>query len=94
MTQLTVNGQARCFPLPGPTAGNDQAGKNSAGPASAETRLTPVPMTVTQLLEHMGLLGKRIAVERNGEIVPRSTFDQPLLVDGDRLEIVVAVGGG
>ncbi len=51
-------------------------------------------MTVTQLLEQMGLQGKRIAVERNGEIIPRSTFDQPVLADGDRLEIVVAVGGG
>jgi sulfur carrier protein len=56
--------------------------------------MSHAPMTVTQLLEQMGLQGKRIAVERNGEIVPRSTFNQPLLVEGDRLEIVVAVGGG
>src|SRR5688500_8605445 len=51
-------------------------------------------LNVRQLLEHMGLQGKRIAIERNGEIVPRSLYDQPLLVNGDRLEIVVAVGGG
>jgi sulfur carrier protein len=51
-------------------------------------------LTVAQLLEYMALQGKRIAVERNGEIVPRSRFDQPLLEDGDRIEIVVAVGGG
>ncbi len=51
-------------------------------------------MNITQLLEHMGSQGKRIAVERNGEIVPRSKFDQTILVEGDRLEIVVAVGGG
>ena len=51
-------------------------------------------LNITHLLEHMGLQGKRIAVERNGEIVPRSKFDQPMLADGDRLEIVVAVGGG
>ena len=51
-------------------------------------------LNVAQLLEHMGLQGKRIAVERNGEIIPRSRFDQPLLADGDQLEIVVAVGGG
>ena len=53
-----------------------------------------VNLTVAQLLEQMALQGKRIAVERNGEIVPRSRFDQPLLEDGDRIEIVVAVGGG
>jgi len=51
-------------------------------------------LNIRQLLEHMGLQGKRIAVERNGEIVPRSQFDQPMLASGDKLEIVVAVGGG
>jgi sulfur carrier protein len=47
-----------------------------------------------QLVERLGLKGKRIAVERNGEIVPRSQFATRELADGDRLEIVVAVGGG
>jgi len=42
----------------------------------------------------MGYSGKRIALERNGEIVPRSTFANAILNDGDQLEIVVAVGGG
>lgn len=59
---------------------------------------TPQPLpdgaTVAQLLEHMALAGKRVAVERNGEIVPRSQHPQVPLADGDRLEIVVAVGGG
>jgi sulfur carrier protein len=49
---------------------------------------------VAQLLEQLALKGKRIAVERNGEIVPRSRFDNEILSDGDKLEIVVAVGGG
>ena len=52
------------------------------------------PVNVVTLLEQMQLGGKRIAVECNGEIIPRGQFDQRLLVDGDRLEIVVAVGGG
>ena len=47
-----------------------------------------------ELLARLGLTGKRVAVERNGEIVPRSRFDQEALADGDKLEIVVAVGGG
>ncbi|MCL4469940.1 MAG: sulfur carrier protein ThiS [Gammaproteobacteria bacterium] len=50
--------------------------------------------SLVQLLEHLDLTGKRIAVERNGEIVPRSQFPETALADGDKLEIVVAVGGG
>lgn len=50
--------------------------------------------SVAELIEEMGLAGKRIALERNGEIVPRSMFATRQLADGDRLEVVVAVGGG
>jgi sulfur carrier protein len=50
--------------------------------------------SVAALLAELGLVGKRIAVERNGDIVPRSHFEEQTLADGDRLEIVVAVGGG
>ena len=50
--------------------------------------------SVAALIEEMGLTGKRIALERNGEIVPRSLFTAQQLADGDKLEIVVAVGGG
>lgn len=57
------------------------------------TRL-PRATTVAGLLERMDTAGKRIAVERNGEIVPRSEHGATLLDDGDRLEIVIAVGGG
>ena len=49
---------------------------------------------LAQLLNNMQLTGKRVAVERNGEIVPRSQYAQVDLRDGDQLEIVVAVGGG
>ena len=50
--------------------------------------------SVAALIEEMGMTGKRIALERNGEIVPRSLFAAQQLADGDKLEIVVAVGGG
>jgi len=50
--------------------------------------------SVSQLLEQLGLAGRRVALERNGEIVPRGSFAVERLRDGDRLEIVVAVGGG
>jgi sulfur carrier protein len=52
------------------------------------------PISITGLIEHMQIGKKRIAIERNGEIVPRGQFDQQMLADGDKLEIVVAVGGG
>lgn len=52
------------------------------------------PLTVAGLLDRLGLAGKRVAVERNGEIVPRSLHPETPLHDGDQLEIVVAVGGG
>lgn len=54
----------------------------------------PQAVSVAELIQDMGLGGKRIALERNGEIVPRSQFEQHMLADGDKLEIVVAVGGG
>jgi sulfur carrier protein len=50
--------------------------------------------SLSHLLESLNLTGKRLAVERNGEIVPRSRFGETVLADGDKLEIVVAVGGG
>lgn len=80
MIQLIVNGQPQL--VPSPHSGTDSGTTNDAR------------LNIRQLLEHMGLQGKRIAVERNGEIVPRSQFDQSMLVNGDKLEIVVAVGGG
>jgi len=49
---------------------------------------------VVRLLEALELSGKRVAVEKNGEIVPRSRYADTRLADGDALEIVVAVGGG
>lgn len=52
------------------------------------------PLAVSALIERMALTGKKIAVERNGEIVPRSAHASTVLADGDQLEIVVAVGGG
>lgn len=57
-------------------------------------RRLETPLTVATLLERDGLAGKRVAVERNGEIVPRSRHADTLVAAGDRLEIVVAVGGG
>ncbi|OGA32538.1 MAG: thiamine biosynthesis protein ThiS [Betaproteobacteria bacterium RIFCSPLOWO2_12_61_14] len=61
---------------------------------NGEPRQFPQAISIAAFIEEMGLTGKRIALERNGEIVPRSTFAAQQLADGDRLEVVVAVGGG
>jgi sulfur carrier protein len=52
------------------------------------------PMAVADLVAALALAGKKIAVEKNGEIVPKSAHGSTVVADGDRLEIVVAVGGG
>ena len=52
------------------------------------------PLNVKLLLEKLAVAGKKVAVERNGEIVPKSAHANTPVADGDRLEIVVAVGGG
>lgn len=52
------------------------------------------PLELAALLARLELSGKKIAVEKNGEIVPKSAHASTLLQDGDRLEIVAAVGGG
>jgi sulfur carrier protein len=51
-------------------------------------------LNVTDLVTLMQLVGKRIAIECNGEIIPRSAFETTWLSSGDQLEIVGAVGGG
>jgi len=61
---------------------------------NGETRQFTAPLTVSGLVEQLGYAGKRIAVERNGEIVPKSQHAATALATGDQLEIVVAVGGG
>jgi len=61
---------------------------------NGSTRIYEAPLAVAELLRNMALAGKKVAVERNGEIVPRGAHASTLLAEGDRLEIVVAVGGG
>ena len=51
-------------------------------------------LTAAALVEQMGLGGRRIAMEVNREILPRSRYAEHAFVDGDRIEIVHAVGGG
>jgi len=61
---------------------------------NGEPRQLVSELSVAGLIEQLGYAGKRVAVERNGEIVPKSRHAETALATGDRLEIVVAVGGG
>jgi sulfur carrier protein len=61
---------------------------------NGQMRQFPAVANLTDLLDALELTGKRIAVEKNGEIVPKSQHATTPVHDGDHLEIVVAVGGG
>ena len=60
----------------------------------AVRQLASPPATVGELVRALNLAGKRIAVERNGEIVPKGRYDETAIGPNDRFEIVAAVGGG
>jgi len=61
---------------------------------NGERRELPGEVTVSGLLDALEIEPRKIAVELNLEIVPRSAFDVTLISGGDRLEIVQFVGGG
>ena len=61
---------------------------------NGEHRQVPPGTSLAQLIAEVGLNPQRVAVERNLEIVPRSTFGQMMVEDGDAYEIVHFVGGG
>jgi len=54
----------------------------------------PEKTTAAQLIEILDLSNKRLAIEANLEIVPRSQFEEHIFQDGDKIEIVQAIGGG
>ena len=61
---------------------------------NGEPRALDGPVTVAGLVRALSLDGRKIAVERNQEIVPRGRYDTVELGQGDRLEIVHFIGGG
>ena len=61
---------------------------------NGDTREVPQGLNVTELLEHLGLIANRLAIERNFQILPRREWGTTLVSSGDKLEIVHLVGGG
>ncbi len=61
---------------------------------NGEARQVRSGSTVVELLESLGLAGKRLAIEYNQEILPKSLHGETLIQAADRIEIVHAIGGG
>ena len=61
---------------------------------NGEARTFEPPLTVEQLLDRIGMDARKVAVERNREVVPKSRYGATALGDGDRIEIVHFIGGG
>jgi sulfur carrier protein len=61
---------------------------------NGKTRSVPDGLTAAGLIEHLEMTGQRLAMEVNGEIVPRSQHGEHRLQPRDRVEIVRAIGGG
>lgn len=61
---------------------------------NGDNRQLPDQATLQLLIDELGLAGKRLAVEVNEDIVPRSQHSEFRLSDGDRVEVVHAIGGG
>ena len=61
---------------------------------NAEERRVPAGLSIAAMLAELGLDPNRVAVERNLEVVPRSTLADVKVEDGDRFEVVHFVGGG
>jgi sulfur carrier protein len=61
---------------------------------NGEPRAVRAELSLAALLDELGLAGKRLAVEVNCDIVPRGEHTTRVLRDGDRVEIIHAIGGG
>lgn len=72
----------------------DGAGTAMQVTVNGEAKLVDGPLTVAQMLTRFGLDSRKVAVERNLEIVPRSGYEREPVRDGDRFEIVHFIGGG
>lgn len=100
LNRRTSGSAARACTASGPRgivlAAGGRLGHNAAMDITlnGEPRSLATPFTVNELLQAEGLVERRVAVEVNGAIVPRGRHATHPLADGDRVEIVHALGGG
>ncbi len=84
-------GRCRVEPLVGENAVSESKISVQVNGRSEEL---PAGMTVEELLQRLDLAGRPLAVEINGEVIPREVHGQRVIMSGDRIEIVTLVGGG
>lgn len=97
VTQAASAGRVRSAPVcPFSLAAGDNGGMESVLRIhlNGEPRELPPGTDLPTLLDREGLAGRRVAIEVNGEIVPRGAHAGRVLREGDRVEIVHALGGG
>ena len=63
-------------------------------PVNGKPETLPAPATLEGVVDALGLTGQRLAIEHNGQIIPRSLWATTAVMDEDRIEIVKAIGGG
>ncbi len=61
---------------------------------NGEIQQVPADCTVAQLLQNLEIVTTRIAIEKNQQILPKSQYAKTILIEGDQLEIIQAIGGG
>lgn len=81
-------------PPPGETAASASAAGELQLSVNGKPRCLPAGTTVSGLLQALGLSSQQVAVERNGQVVPRRQHEATELASGDALEVVTFVGGG
>lgn len=83
-------------PKPSPDARLDELDDHDALGlvVNGQAQRAPAPCTIAMLLAQLELANRRVAVAVEREVIPRSSFDTHQLADGDRIEILEAVGGG
>ncbi len=83
--------------MPGPAPGT-AVGDGRSGPVTVqvngESRVFREGTTVADLIDEMGVVQGRVAVELNEKVVPRAEHGQTILSEGDRVEVVAFMGGG
>ena len=86
---ITLNGQQQTLALGTPPNGTPPNGTPPTGSGPNGT-----PPKLADFIASLGLAGDRVAVEQNGQIVPRANWPTTSVSEGDRFEIVHFVGGG
>jgi thiamine biosynthesis protein ThiS len=61
---------------------------------NGETKMVGEQLTALQLLQDLGIADKKLALEVNEEIVPRSMLSEYIIQSGDKVEVIHAIGGG